>query len=52
MVTEAAMLKRGWSKLDDIETDCEMVNLKNDGLTFFKFKSICMKQVYGGPLVP
>ena len=35
-----------WSKLDKIETDCEKpVNLKNDGPTFFKLKSICMKQV-------
>ena len=38
-------MKCGWSKLDKIETDCEKVNLKNDGLTFFKFKSFCMKQV-------
>ena len=35
-----------WSKLDKIETDCKKVDLKNDGLTFFKF-GICMKQVSG-----
>ena len=29
----------------EIETDCEMVSLKNIGPTFFKFKSICVKYV-------
>ena len=38
-------MKCGWSKLDKIETDCENVNLKNDGPMFFKLKSICKKQV-------
>ena len=38
-------MKCGWSKLDKIETYCEKFNLKNDGPTFFKFYSICMKQV-------
>ena len=33
-------MKCGWSKLDKIETDCEKINLKNDGPTFFKFKYI------------
>ena len=43
--TIQATKKCGWSKLDKFEKEWEMVNLKNDGPTFFKFKSICMKQV-------
>ena len=30
----------GWAKLEKINTDCILVNLKNIGLTFFKFISI------------
>ena len=33
-------MKCGWPKLDKIETDCEKVNLKNRGPTFFKFPSV------------
>ena len=32
-----AAMKFGWSKLDKIEMDCEKINLKNDGPTFFFF---------------
>ena len=32
-------MKRGWSKLDKIETYCKKVNLNNIGPTFFKVKS-------------
>ena len=32
-----AAMKFGWSKLDKIEMDCEEINLKNDGPTFFFF---------------
>ena len=38
-------MKYRWSKLDTTETDCEKVNLKNDGPTFFMFRPICVKQV-------
>ena len=33
-------MKCGWSKLDKFEKDCEKVNLKNVGPTFFKLKSV------------
>ena len=33
-------MKYGWPKLGKIETDCEKVNLKNLGQTFFKFESV------------
>ena len=33
-------MKCGCAKLDKIETDCEKVNLKNLGPTFFKFESV------------
>ena len=35
----------GRNQMDKVETDYEKVNLKNDGPTFFKGKSICMKEV-------
>ena len=38
-------MKSGWSKSDKIETDCKKVHLKNIGLTVFKFKSVCGKQM-------
>ena len=31
------------AELDKIETDCEKVNLKNRGPTFFKFESVPSK---------
>ena len=33
-------MKCGWPKSDKTVTDCEKVNLKNLGPTFFKFESL------------
>ena len=35
----------GWPKLNKIETDCEKVNLKNLGPTFFKLESVQSKTI-------
>ena len=38
-------MKCGWSKLDKVETDCKKVKLGKQQPDYFKFKSICIKQV-------
>lgn len=39
--------KEAWmGKIENIETDCIRVNLKNSGPTFFKFISISMKALF------